>query len=213
MQTTVVELGDVVHVAWLVEDAGAGVVGAAARTAVTIKRESDGFLYDFDDDTFKAVPTLPYANMVEDADLRGVYYYDLDTSACMTLVDVLTVHMVCASSPTDTEVVRIDVVKPSGYLSHGVVSHDYDSGITHMAALLLGDGGIETAADRAVFRIIKANDGTVLLNDQQVLVSVGGIFSWSQGSLGLEKHTAYVLVFSVELDSVSYRSAQPFTVL
>lgn len=208
-----VTLGDTVVLNWLIEDAGAGVTGAAARTALKIQRLSDGKLYDFDDDTWQASPVDVDTTLTENTDLLGVYYYDLDTST-LSAADILLVHMSCGSSPADTEVFEIEVATPEDYRAAGVISHDYDSGITYMGAMLLDEhGGIETSTDRAVFRIVNASDGTVLLDDQQILVDVDGIFSHSQGSLGLAAHTAYLLIVAVDFDDTSYYHVEPFTVL
>lgn len=213
MDRTRVELGSTATINWLIEDSGAGVTGAAARTSISLQRMSDGHMYDFDDDSWSAAPTLSYTTLSENSDMQGVYYYELDTST-LSGEDVVLAHLSCASSPADTHAVELEVARSEDYKAFGTVSHDYDSGITYMAAVLVDDdSGLVVTADRAVFRIVKANDGSVLLDDEQVDADVDGVFSHSQGSLGLEAHTAYLLVVSVELDTQSYYNAHPFTVL
>lgn len=212
MIRTKVELGTTVRVRWLLKDAGVGVTGAGVRTALIIKRESDGRFYDFDDNTWQVTPTTSYTVLTEDTDLAGSYFHDLDLS---TLIDedVVICHVSCASAPVDVEEFIFNVVFPDEYSAHGVLSHDYVTDITYMAAVALGPDGVETTSTRAWFSVIKASDGTLLLDNEQVTDETNGVFMHNQSTLGLEAHTLYFLVVSVEVGVVSYRNVTSFTTL
>ena len=206
------ELGDPIRIRMLLEVNGVPATGQDALTRVRVRRDSDGMMYDFDDDTWKVTPTTDYHVLAEDSELPGSYIYNLATTGLL-VEDILTFHLTCSADPVHVEEVQFEVVQHEDYTADGILSHDYDSGLSTMSAVLLRKEGVVTTADRAFFSVYKAIDGSFLLEDYEVTSHTNGVFVYSVSTLGLEAHTSYFLLVSVEDGNQSYKAFTKFTTL
>jgi len=206
------ELGDLIRVRMLLEVGGIPAVGRDSLTRVRVRRDSDGMMYDFSDGVWKITPTVDYTTLTEDSRLPGSYIYDFPTVDLLA-GDVLTFHLTCSADPVYVGEVQFDVSLPHDYKAWGMLSHDYDSGQSTLSAVLTNIDGVVTTADRAFFSVYKATDGSFLLRDLEVTSHTNGVFFHEVSTLGLEAHTSYFLLVSVEDANQSYRAITQFTTL
>lgn len=202
-------LGDTLRVNLLLSDAGAGVTGESP--VLYIRRVSDDMLYDFDDGTFKAVPTTAYDSLTEDTDLDGLYYYDFDTTV-LNEEDLLVCYLVNGGVVVPWVEIQEFRVLRREYKVHGSLIYDYETGHTHMGAFLTDGEEVVDAPSRVTFRIV-SQAGVEVMAAAQVTDETDGFFSYDNSSLTLTDHTTYYLEVTVEYSGYSYFDSVEFNTL
>jgi len=195
MPNKVVYLGDSLY------DAVRLGVGDATVT-VRIQRASDGFGWDFTQETFIADPTDPQETLTESELLAGVYLFEFDTDFLLA-EDTLYLLYECGTESFE-ELHTIQVLHRDRLGVQLGVSYDFEGNFLHLVASLSTPQAILTATTRVTFSVYD-EDGALVVPATQVTDNVGGVFKLVAAAVNLDEHSCYTIVAVAEHNGRSYR--------
>lgn len=195
MLNKVVYLGDTLYDAVLLG------VGDATVT-LRIQRASDGFGWDFTQETFLADPTVPQETLVESDLLDGVYLFNFDTDFLLA-EDTLYFQYECGAESFE-ELHSIQILHRDRLSVQLGVSYDFVGNFLHLVASLSTPQALLTTTSRMTFSVYN-EDGVQVVPETQVTDNVGGVFKLVEDAVNLSDHSCYTIVAVAEYNGRSYR--------
>lgn len=168
-----------------VDDGSAPLVGQDIQ--VSLSRESDGLLFDFDDDTFKISPTTANLVLTDVTGVPGLYEGIMDFS---TLTETDRLLFIVAGT-AETVGMTVEVVNRTDLVSDLSVSYDPEAeAFTFMTSLMSKDGLLTDADAEPLLQVYDGSDGSLVFEAEHTDFSEdNGVFTYEYTGTGIGRGT------------------------